>query len=76
MGQLQLIGRRVDAAAVPIMLVAVPALALADRVLLGRISVAGPGVQWTAAVAEPVALTAAVVLAGQVSFGFRRPAWW
>jgi hypothetical protein len=68
---------RVGAAVVPIMLLAVPALAMADAVLLDRISVAGSAVQLAAAVAEPLALTGAVVVAGlMIPLVVRKAVWW
>ncbi|MEV8504196.1 hypothetical protein AB0368_05095 [Actinoplanes sp. NPDC051475] len=54
------------AAAVPGYLLLVPGLALADKILLPRLSVQGSAVQLAVAAAEPAALTAAIVLGGIV----------
>ncbi|BCJ52681.1 hypothetical protein Asp14428_41560 [Actinoplanes sp. NBRC 14428] len=54
------------AAAVPAYLLLVPVLALADSVLLPRLSVQGSAVQLAVAVAEPAVLTAGIVLGGIV----------
>lgn len=52
------------AAAVPGYLLLVPGLALADKILLPRLSVQGSAVQLAVAVAEPAVLTAAIVFGG------------
>ncbi|MFI7602664.1 hypothetical protein [Actinoplanes sp. NPDC049681] len=54
------------AAAVPGYLLMIPCLAVADKILLARLSVQGPGVQLVVAAVEPAVLAAAVVLGGIV----------
>jgi hypothetical protein len=64
-------------AAVPIYLLLVPVLAVADKALLARISVRGPSTQAVAALLEPALLTAGITVAGLVLFAagrrLRRP---
>lgn len=54
----------IGGAAVPIFLLLIPMTALVDDVLLARLSVSAPGVQYVAALVEPPGFVAAVVAAG------------
>jgi hypothetical protein len=58
---------RVGAAAVAIYLVQIPFLALFDKVVLERLGHEGPGLQYPAAVVEPLVIVAAVVVCGVVA---------
>ncbi|MFC8796567.1 hypothetical protein ACFT2C_02440 [Promicromonospora sp. NPDC057138] len=71
---------RVGAAAVATYLIQIPFLALFDRVVLERLGHEGPGLQYPAAVVEPLVIAAAVVACGVVAtalvrlvVGRRRP---
>jgi hypothetical protein len=59
-------------AAVPIYLLLVPVLAVADKALLARISVRGPSAQALAAIVEPALLTAGITVAGLVLYAAGR----
>jgi hypothetical protein len=58
---------RVSAAAVAIYLIQIPFLALFDKVVLERLGHEGPGLQYPAAVVEPLVIAAAVVACGVVA---------
>lgn len=58
---------RVGAAAVAIYLIQIPFLALFDKVVLERLGHEGPGLQYPAAVVEPLVIAAAVVACGVVA---------
>ena len=55
-------------AAVPIYLLLVPVLAVADKALLARISVRGPSVQAVVALLEPAVLTAIITAGGMILY--------
>jgi len=63
---------RVGTSAVAIFLVQIPFLALFDKVVLERLGKAGPGLQYPAAVVEPLVIVAAVVACGVVATGLVR----
>lgn len=63
---------RVSTAAVAIYLVQIPLLALFDKVVLERLGHEGPGLQYPAAVVEPLVIVAAVAVCGVVATGLVR----
>ncbi|MEV4703749.1 hypothetical protein [Actinoplanes sp. NPDC049316] len=62
----------VGAAAVPVYLLLVPVLGLADKVLLARLSAMGSAVQLVVALAEPLVLTAGIAAGGLVLLALAR----
>ena len=60
------------AAAVPVYLLLVPGLGLADKALLARLSAMGSTVQLAVALAEPLMLTAGIAAGGLVLLALAR----